>query len=348
MPNKLELKSTSSGPGQEHRRPGNPAVADGRAVSPLDPHHWRGYFLVAAATLGWGAAATAGKAVFNGELFAGRPAISPLLLTQTRTTFTVMLLFLYLLFRYGRDFFRINRRDLFWSALAGTLGTACSNFFYYYAVQQSTVAIAITLQYTAPVWVLLFLVMFRGERLTLRRIGSVALALAGIALTLGLFREGLAAPSRLNFFGPLAALAASFSFAFYNVVGAGLVHRNGALKVMFYTLFSAAVLWSVLNPPWRLASQHFSSPQWAFLFGFACLSMLLPYICFFNGLKYLDPTRAVIASCLEPVFAVLFAAIFVHEGVSTWQVVGIGAVLVATAAAQAGETKPSPGKSGST
>jgi drug/metabolite transporter (DMT)-like permease len=63
--------------------------------------------------------------------------------------------------------------------------------------------------------------------------------------------------------------------------------------------------------------------------------MLLPYIFYFNGLKYLDPTRAVIASCLEPVFAILFAAAFVNERVHGLQVVGIASVLAATVIAQA-------------
>jgi len=37
----------------------------------------------------------------------------------------------------------------------GTLGVAASNYFYYIAIQKTSVAIAIIVQYTAPVWVLL-------------------------------------------------------------------------------------------------------------------------------------------------------------------------------------------------
>lgn len=311
-------------------------AAHGTAASTLlDAHHWRGYFLIAAATLCWGAAATAGKSVFEGVLFAGRPTISPLLLTQARTTFTVLLLAFFLLARYGRRFLRISRRDLLWCALAGTLGTAGSNFFYYYAIEKTTVAVAITLQYTAPVWVLLFMVLTHRERPSVRRIAAVLLALAGIALTIGMFQSaGGADPRTLTFLGVAAAMVASFSFAFYNIVAPGLVQHNHPLKVMMYTLLSAAVLWALLNPPWRVARQHFSGGQWLFLFLFACLSMLLPYIFFFHGLKYLDPTRAVIASCLEPVFAIVFAAIFVHEGVGALQVLGMAAVLLATVMAQ--------------
>jgi len=287
--------------------------------------------LVAGATFCWGGAAAAGKAVFSGKLSAGSTAISPLALTQARATFTVLLLGLFLLLRYGRSFFPISRRDLLWCALAGTLGTASSNYFYYLAVKESTVAIAITLQYTAPVWVLLTMVLSGREKPSLRRAGAVALAMLGIAMTIGLFQHW----ERLNVVGAGAAMLASFAFAFYSLVAPGLVRRNHPLKIMLYTLLSAAVLWIVVNPPWRVLAQHYDAAQWRFLFLFACLSMLAPYMLFFNGLKYLDPTRAVIASCLEPVFAVLLAAAFVHEGVSVLQTVGIAAVLAATVTAQA-------------
>ena len=281
--------------------------------------------MIVAATFCWGAAATAGKAVFTGRLFAGRAAISPLILTQARTTFAVLALLLFLLFRYGWRFFRISARDLALCSMVGTLGMAGSNFFYYYAIEKATVAIAITLQYTAPVWVMLTMVLWGRERATLRRAVAVLLAILGCAFTIDFFRSGL----DVRNLGVAAALVASFSFAFYNIGAQALVTRNHPFKVMAYVLLSAAVLWAVLDPPWQLMAQGYTPPQWAFLFLFACLSMLLPYFFYFTGLKYLDPTGAVIASCMEPVFAILFAAMFVGEGLRPIQALGIAAVLVA-------------------
>jgi len=253
-----------------------------------------------------------------------------MLLTQARTTFTVLVLAMLLLARFGREFFRIDSGDLARCALAGTLGVAGSNFFYYYAIQKSTVAVAITLQYTAPVWVLLYMVLRGRESGSPRRVAAVLLALVGIALTIGLFQSDL----KLSRLGTGAALLASFSYALYNIVASGLVRRRHPLQVMIYTLLGAAVLWAAVNPPWRLVAEGYTSGQWGFLFVFACLSMLLPYIFYFTGLKYLDPTRAVVASCLEPVFAILFAAVFLGEGVRWLQVLGVAIVLVATVMAQ--------------
>jgi drug/metabolite transporter (DMT)-like permease len=253
-----------------------------------------------------------------------------MVLTQARTSFTVLGLVPLVFLRYGRGIFRINKSDLLLCALVGTLGVACSNYFYYLAVQKATVALAITVQYTAPVWVLAYMVARGRQRATPQRIAAATMAIAGIALTLGLFYSGIT----LSAIGVGAALLASFGYAFYNVAAQGLITRNHQLTIMTYVLLSAAVLWLVVNPPWRLVAQHYSARQWGFLFVFACLSMLLPYIFYFSGLKYLDPTRAVITSCLEPVFAILFAVIFVHEVLRPLQVAGIVTVLAATVMVQ--------------
>src|SRR6185369_10575496 len=232
--------------------------------------------------------------------------------------------------RFGRRIFSMARRDLILCALAGTLGVACSNFFYYYAVQKSTVSLAITVQYTAPLWVLIYMVARGKERATLQRTAAALVAMVGTALAIGVFQAGV----KFSFIAVSSALLASFGYAFYNVAGQGLVTRNNQFTVMFYLLLSAAIMWAVIDPPWKLVAQHFSGPQWGFLFVFACLSMVLPYMLYLSGLKYLDPTRAVITSCLEPVFAILFAWLFVHEALRPLQVGGIVAVLVATVMVQ--------------
>jgi hypothetical protein len=71
-----------------------------------------------------------GKAIFNGSVFAGHAVISPVALTQARASFTVLVFGPFLLLRFGRSIFSISRRDLALCALVGTLGVACSNYFY--------------------------------------------------------------------------------------------------------------------------------------------------------------------------------------------------------------------------
>ncbi len=79
---------------------------------------------------------------------------------------------------------------------------------------------------------------------------------------------------------------------------------------------------------------HYSAEQWWFLLLFAVLSILIPYSLYFAGLQYLDPTRAIVTSCLEPVFSILIAAVFLSELLTGLQVAGVMIVLVATVLVQ--------------
>lgn len=269
--------------------------------------------------------------MFTGKLaLAGESLhpIEPLILSQTRTSFSLVVLVPLLVGRRGWQRIQLPSRDLVQCLVLGMLGVAASNYFYYVAIQRTSVAIAIILQYTAPVWVLLYVVARRQQKLTLQRVAAVAVAIAGIALTIGII-GGNSSPLRIDSYGLIAALLASFSFAFYNVGGHRILARHDRWRVLTWTLVSASVFWLILNPPWKVAAAHYTLAQWTFLFVFSMISVLGSFSLYFLGLQYLEPTRAIIVSCLEPVFSILLAAMLLGEGVHSIQTLGIVLVLSA-------------------
>lgn len=300
-------------------------------TSPTTANPLRGYLYIAAATSFWGLSATLGKLAFNGGLVTGPTPLGPLILAQTRTTFTLLLLFPLLHVMGKRAPEHVARRDVVLALTVGMFGIAGSNYFYYLAIQKTTVATAIILQYTAPAWVLLYMVARGLQRPTLQRLAGVAMAVAGAALAIGVFQSG---GVKLNVLGVFAALMAALTFSFYNVMGHHLVGRFDRWYVVLYAMAGASLLWIVLNPPWKIWAAHYTASQWMFLFVFACLSMLVPYLLYFAGLEHLDATRAIVVSCLEPVFAIGFAWAFLHEGITALQVVGMVVVIVATVIVQ--------------
>jgi len=278
----------------------------------------------------WGISAALGRAVFTGKLpLAGEAVhpIDPLILSQTRTSFSLLILLVILWGRQGVQRIRLPARDLVQCAFLGLFGVAASNYFYYVAIQRTSVAIAIIVQYTAPVWVLLYVAARGLQKLSLQKAAAVAVAITGIALTIGIV--GGRSSLRLDAYGVLAALVASFSFAFYNVGGHRILARYDRWRVLVWTLMSASVFWLVVNPPWKVAAAHYTLPQWMFLFVFSMVSVLGPFSLYFIGLEHLEPTRAIIASCLEPVFSILLAAALLGEGVRPIQTLGIVLVLAA-------------------
>jgi drug/metabolite transporter, DME family len=255
--------------------------------------------------------------------------IDPLILSQTRTTFSLLVLLPLLVASQGWQRIKLPARDLAYCFLLGTLGVAVSNYFYYVAIQRTNVATAIIVQYTAPVWVLLYVVARGQQRLTAQRVAAVGLAVAGIALVIDLFGAHSQATLRLDSYGVLAALLASFSFAFYNVAGHRILARYDRWRVLVWTLAAAALFWLFVNPPWKILSAHYAPAQWAFLFVFSMISVLGAFSLYFLGLQHLEPTRAIIASCLEPVFSILLAALLLGEVLRPIQTLGIVFVLAA-------------------
>ena len=287
---------------------------------------------IAAATFFWGVSASLGRAVFTGKLpLAGEMLhpIEPVILSQTRTTFSLLVLLPLLVGRSGWKCIKLPTLDLIQCLILGMLGVAASNYFYYVAIQKTSVAIAIVLQYTAPVWVLLYVVARGQQKLTLQRVAAVVVAIAGISLTIGIIGAKSGAWLRLDAYGLIAAMLASFSFAFYNVGAHGILARHDRWRVLVWTLASAAAFWLFVNPPWRVFATHYTAAQWGFLFVFSMISVLGSFSLYFLGLQHLEPTRAIIAGCLEPVFSILLAAALLGEGVRPIQMLGIVLVLSA-------------------
>ncbi len=294
----------------------------------------RGYLYIAAATLCFGISATLGRAVFTGRLLAsaqGLRSIEPVILAQTRTTFSLLLLAPFLWYRRGRAGMTLPRADVLRCLVVGVLGVAGSNFFYYFAIQKTNVAVAIILQYTAPVWVLLYMVARGRQRATGQRVGSVALAVFGCALAIGIIGAGRL---NLNGWGLAAAFAGAFTFAFYNIAGHDVLVRHDHWRILVYVLLGSALFWLLVNPPWKIAAARYTAAEWLFLLLFAVISVLVPYLFYFAGLRHLDATRAIVTSCLEPAFSIVIAALALGELVRPLQVAGIALVLAATVLVQ--------------
>jgi drug/metabolite transporter (DMT)-like permease len=285
--------------------------------------------------------------MFTGRLSGGAHAlraIDPLMLAQARSTISLLILAPILFFQ-NRSGLRVRGSHLAQFFLLGILGLAGSNYFYYFAIEKTTVATAIVLQYVAPVWVLLYMLARRLQRPTALRISGVLLAVVGCALAVGEVAARSQFPwlvisgVRFNPSGVVAAELAAITFAFYNVYGQHLLQIYQRWTVLVYSLLGAAVFWLLVNPPWKIVAQHYSSGQWLFMLVFAIGSMLIPFSLYFIGLQHLDPTRAIVTACLEPVWAILLTAMILGELVSPMQVVGIVVVLAATIVIQRPDRK---------
>jgi drug/metabolite transporter (DMT)-like permease len=278
----------------------------------------KGYMMILGAATLWGLSATTAKGLLDQH-------VDTILIVQTRVTFSCILLFSYVLLFKPR-FLRVPFRDLYRFALLGMIGVAGANFTYYFTIKESTVATAILIQYTAPILVLAYEVIAKEEQLSAVKIIAAVLSLAGCFFAAGAYDVHVL---KITPIGLLTGVGSVLTFAFLNVSMRHLVGRYSVWTVILYSLVFASIMWMVINPPWKIAT-HLPRPGvWGILAGFAAMSVLIPHTLYAGGLRFVVTSRAIITSTLEPIVAIVSAALLLGEYLQPVQMMGAVLVILA-------------------
>ncbi len=278
----------------------------------------KGYFMVMGAAFFWGTSATFAKHLLNQRL-------DTLLLVQTRAAFScVVLLVVFGLF--ARPFLRVRPKDLWRFALLGIIGLAGANFTYYFTIKESTVATGITIQYTAPLFVMAYEVLKHEEKFSFAKLVAATMSLTGCFLAVTGFDMST---MRITPVGLLSGIGSIITFSFLTIYMRHLLVHYRVWTVTFYYITFASLFWMIVDPPWVLIPRVPDPGTWGDLFVLAMASVLVPNLLFTGGLRFLVPSRAVITSTLEPVVAIVTAAVFIGEVIRPVQAAGAALVIMA-------------------
>lgn len=277
-----------------------------------------GYGLIVAASCFFGGSASLGKTLMlNG--------ISTMMLMEIRSIVTSLALLPFLLI-FAHSHLRIEKSDIVPFLLLGIPGLALVNGSYYYAVKTLPVAVAVFIQFIAPVVIFLYGLLTKRETASPGKVAALFLSIAGTYLMVQL-HETHGAPLPMT--GLLSAVVAMFSFAFYVVVSHRLGQTHSSWTLLFYGYTIAALFWCVLQNPIATAHALTEHGLWSAALMFALFSTLIPFHLFLAGLKRVTPTGGSIASTSETVTASLFAFFVLGERLAFGQIVG--AILILSA-----------------
>lgn len=224
---------------------------------------------------------------------------------------------------------KIRLRDLWIFAGAGLLSLLCMNYCYNRTVQATSLAVAGTLLYTAPTFVMLMSLLFFRERMSLRKGIALVLAFGGCALVSGLLQGQL----RLMPSAFLIGLGAGFSYALYSIFSRAALDRGyDSWTITFYSFVFCVLGCLIFARPRFIVQCAAADP--ALLVPMVLLGILtgfLAYLLYTKGLTCLEPGRASILASLELVAAAVVGIIAYHERVSLDGVAGIVLLLGAVA-----------------
>ncbi len=289
-------------------------------------------FVVLAATL-WASGASASKFLFN-------TGVTPFQLVQLRITTAAVILFVWLFCRH-RHLLRIDRKDIGYFLILGTLGMAAVNIAYLYAISRLNVAAALVLEYLAPVFIAVYTACVQREWTNRWTAAAIAAAIVGCYLVVGAYNLSLL---QLNLSGILSGLGAALAFAWWSVHGEYGMHRYNPWTVLFYALVVAGIVWNLLEPPLASFMHPYPPAAWGWVLYIAVGGTILPFGLYYEGINRIRATRASITSTLEPIAAGVLAFVFLGEVMAPLQIAGgimvIGAIIVLQAKQEHDEKAP--------
>ena len=285
---------------------------------------WRevsGYLLIVVASCFWGGSASLGKSLFQA-------GISTAQLMQVRSVMSAVVLCV-ILAVFARKHFKIQMQDLWGLLLLAIPGLVVVNASYYQAVKMLPVAIAVFIQFCAPVLIFLYGWITKREQSSAAKLSALCLSIFGTFLMVQIQNQGF---NQIPAFGLFCAFLAMVSYAFYLLVSHRLAEKHSALTLVLYGYSLAGLFWLFVVNPVTTANFMTSKQLWIPSLLFAVFSTVIPFTLFLTGLARVSPTGASIASGSETIIASLFAFVYLGESLAMSQIFGafliLGAIIL--------------------
>jgi len=288
----------------------------------------RSEILLTLAALMFASNGIASKLLLNDYISAWR-------LAQVRSISTFIILAAYLTWRAPKTL-RITKREVPRLAALGIIGIAAVNGAYFLAISRMHVSIALLIEFTAPVWIVLYLRFVRKKHVPNEMWAALFLALLGLAFVAQVW-QGLT----LDGIGVLAALGAAFALAFFFLAGEGITSQRDVQSVTMWGFGFAALGWSLLMPIWTFpfdvftvsiplegALDGYSAPGWVLILYVVLIGTVVPYLLTLNGLRNLSASTTSAFGMLEPIFAGAVAWFWFNESWTVIQLIG-GVIVIA-------------------
>ncbi|CAG9891110.1 hypothetical protein BOVA604_1018 [Bacteroides ovatus] len=234
---------------------------------------------------------------------------------------------------YNRSLLKINLKDLWLFAGTGLLGIMGLNYFYNEAVSEITLSLAAILLSMAPVFVMILSAFIFRERITVKKINCLILAIVGCTLASGVLEAASGMGLQVSVRGIVMGLLSGFFCALYGIFSKIAANRGySTYTILFYSLLLCTVaLLPVTN--WGVFISFIeAAPLKNTLFAVAhstCTS-ILPYLFYSIALLYMENGKvSILAGGGEPIAAVVFGVLFFSEIPTILILIGLVITIIA-------------------
>ena len=224
-----------------------------------------------------------------------------------------------------KKLFKLTLKEFFMVACAG-IAMFLTAFCYYFSMQASSVSTAVILMYTSSIFVLIYSVLFLGEKLTVIKGISIAFMIIGAGLV-----SGIVGGLKFSFIGIALGLLSGITYSVYNIVSKILMNNKcNPQTLSTYCFVFMGLIATTISKPLQIVSIAINNPIYILLM-VACgvCTCVLPYFLFTLSLKHLPAGTASSLSIIEPLAATLFSITILGEKLNVFSVIGIVLIMSA-------------------
>lgn len=184
--------------------------------------------------------------------------------------------------------------------------------------------IATVIHFTYPIYVILLLFLFYGQRPTLLVMLAILLAFVGV-----LFITGVGSGVQpIPFGGFLIVAVTGLAYASYMViVNKSILQRMNNIKLSFYALLFCGVGFLIIAYFWGGIQPIPDAKGWGLMLLLAILPTVVANITLVEGVKLCGSTLSSVLGALEPLTAVVIGILVFDEPLTLMHLLGIGLII---------------------
>ena len=288
----------------------------------------RAEFLLIGASMGFAVGGIAAKVLREANMDAFR-------LTQIRTSSAALILLAYILLK-DKSQLKATRSEIKDLIIFGVIGIAAVTSFYFFAIKYLYVSVALIIEFTAPIWIVLYLRFVKKKSVPPTMWLGITFAFSGLILISQIWSG-----SSLHPLGVFVAFLDALALALYFIFADRLSQTRSSISLITWGMSVAAIFFALILPWWNFPFEiltstfslqgelsAYSAPGWALILWIVVIGTVIPYLLTVTAIRELSASTSSVIGMIEPIFAGVIAWWLLSEAFTTIQLIGCAVVLI--------------------
>lgn len=218
-----------------------------------------------------------------------------------------------------------NAKSIVSLLLFGFFGMLGVQYTYFASIATGNAATATLLQYLAPIYIVLYVMVAQKHRPTKEVVFSILLALLGTFL---LITNGSTGELKVPLISVVWGVLSGVALAFYTLSSAQMLKKWHSIIVVGWGMVIGGGGMCFVFPPFPLPEVRWDVETWLLIVFVVVFGTLFAFLLFIESIRYLSPTESSLLSSVEPLSAVVASIAFLHVPFGLFQAVGAACIIV--------------------